>query len=205
MTRLSLIPRNRKKLPKDANRCPPKLGREGTIRPAAAGAVGRDSARACLRSRGPLAASLDPSRDSTPKPEGSTVSDHRAIPGRSSPSMHEFGIATSTLSLVLEHARRASATRVARVRVRVGALSGVDAEALRFAFSAVTAGTLAEQAELEIEPVPAVAHCARCDEEFAADADFVCVCPRCGDLSGDIRQGRELVLAQIELACPSRG
>jgi hydrogenase nickel incorporation protein HypA/HybF len=116
--------------------------------------------------------------------------------------MHEFGIATSTLSLVLEHARRASATRVARVRVRVGALSGVDAEALRFAFSAVTAGTMADRAELEIEHVPALAHCARCNADFTADEDFVCVCPQCGDLSGDVRQGRELVLAQIELACP---
>jgi hydrogenase nickel incorporation protein HypA/HybF len=116
--------------------------------------------------------------------------------------MHEFGLATSIMDLVLEHAAKAGGSRVARVVVRLGALSGVDAESLRFAFTAVAAETIAGGAEMLIEPVPAIAHCARCAESFQAGADFVCVCPRCGDLSGDIRQGRELVLARIELACP---
>jgi hydrogenase nickel incorporation protein HypA/HybF len=113
--------------------------------------------------------------------------------------MHEYGIATSALRLVLEHAEANGATRVVRVVVRVGALSGVDAEALRFAFSAVIPGTLADGAALEIEDVPAVAHCATCDVEFSAGEDFICACPRCGGLSGDIRRGRELDLARIEL------
>lgn len=114
--------------------------------------------------------------------------------------MHEFGIATSALRLVLDHARAHDAVRVTRVRLRIGALSGVDADALRFAFSALVPGTVAQEAALEIEDVPAFARCAGCGLEFAAGDDFVCACPTCGALSADIRRGRELDLASIELA-----
>jgi hydrogenase nickel incorporation protein HypA/HybF len=114
--------------------------------------------------------------------------------------MHELGLMESTLSLVQEHARRNNATRVHRIVLRVGALAGVDPEALRFAFSAVAPGTIAADAALEIDAVPAIAHCAACDSDFSAGPDFICTCPRCGALSGHFKQGRELELFRLELS-----
>ena len=66
--------------------------------------------------------------------------------------MHELSIMQSALSLALDQARQAGAARVHTIRLRIGALSGVVPDALEFAFEALTPGTLAEGAQLAIEP-----------------------------------------------------
>jgi len=113
--------------------------------------------------------------------------------------MHELSIATSALQQALEETRRAGASRVTRIGLRVGAISGVDAEALRFAFSAILPGTAAEGAVLDIDPVAAIATCPDCQRDFSAEADFIFACPACGRLSAAIRQGRELDLVRLEV------
>jgi hydrogenase nickel incorporation protein HypA/HybF len=114
--------------------------------------------------------------------------------------MHEVGIMESALGAVLGQARSHAAQRVHRIVLRIGSLSGVDVGALRFAFDVVAKDTLAAGASLEIDEVPARAHCATCDEDFGTESGFIFACPRCGSLSGDLRQGRELELSRIEMS-----
>jgi hydrogenase nickel incorporation protein HypA/HybF len=78
------------------------------------------------------------------------------------------------------------------------ALSGVVPEALEFAFEALAPGTVAEGARLAVENVPARFWCRRCAREFQAD-DLLAVCPDCQEASGEIRAGRELELASLEI------
>ena len=113
--------------------------------------------------------------------------------------MHEFSIMQAALETAGEKTRAAGATQIHRLRLRVGALSGVVPEALRFAFEALKAKSPAAQAELEIETVPAVAFCTACAAEFAA-ADIQYECPRCHRPSGQLRQGREMELAALEIS-----
>ena len=113
--------------------------------------------------------------------------------------MHELGVAESALELALAQARQAGATRVLRIVIRVGALSGVDPEALQFAFTAILPGTAAEGAALQIDPVAAVAYCPACQKDFSPDTDHFFECPTCGQLCATIRQGRELDLVRLEL------
>jgi hydrogenase nickel incorporation protein HypA/HybF len=113
--------------------------------------------------------------------------------------MHELSIASAALQQALEQTRRAGAARVARIVLRVGAISGVDVEALRFAFTAILPGTAAEGALLDIEPVAAIATCPECRSDFSAGADFLFACPACGRLSTAIKQGRELDLTRLEV------
>jgi hydrogenase nickel incorporation protein HypA/HybF len=112
--------------------------------------------------------------------------------------MHEVGIMESALAVIREQAAAHGAPRVSRVVLRIGQLSGVDVDALRFAFDAVSAGTPAAEAELEIVSVPARAHCAECDADFGASGGFILTCPRCRAFSSDIRAGRELDIARLE-------
>lgn len=114
--------------------------------------------------------------------------------------MHELGIISSAVDEVLQQARQHGAKRVHRVVLRIGALSGVEPEALRFAFDVVTPHTLAADSILEITVAPARAYCASCAKEFSAESNFVFSCPHCGQFSADLRQGRELELAQIEMS-----
>ena len=114
--------------------------------------------------------------------------------------MHELGIMESALALVQRHAAEQKARRVSRVVLRIGALAGVENEALRFAFDVVSRGTPVEGAEFVIEAVPIAVFCAGCQCEFASAANScIYTCPTCGDLCGEIRRGRELELSRIEM------
>lgn len=112
--------------------------------------------------------------------------------------MHEVGIIESALEVIRREARQHHAARVERVVMRVGAISGVDIEALRFAFEACTPDSIAAGAALEIESVPARAHCAACAADFTIERGFIFQCPRCAAFSGDVRSGKELELARLE-------
>jgi hydrogenase nickel incorporation protein HypA/HybF len=112
--------------------------------------------------------------------------------------MHELSIMQSALSLALDQAREAGAARVHTIRLRIGALSGVVPDALEFAFEALTPGTMAEGAELAVEHVPARFWCASCTREFQSD-DMFAECPDCHSPSKELRAGREMELASLDI------
>ena len=113
--------------------------------------------------------------------------------------MHEFSIMQAALETAAQKTRAAGATQIHRLTVRVGKLSGVVPEALRFAFDALKEKTLAAQAELQIVEVPAIGWCADCAAEFAV-AEINYECPRCRQPSGELRRGREMDLASLEIS-----
>lgn len=113
--------------------------------------------------------------------------------------MHEFSIMQAALETAGEKTRAAGATQIHRLTLRVGALSGVVPTALRFAFDALKDQSLAAAAELQIEEIPAAGWCAACAAEFAV-ADLQYECPRCHQLSGDLRRGKEMELASLEIS-----
>lgn len=113
--------------------------------------------------------------------------------------MHEVSLMQDTLRIAAERAAAAGARRIHRLRMRVGPLSGAVPEALEFAFEVLAQGTLAEGATLEVERVPILCYCHTCDAEFQP-GDFVCECPTCHQLSAEVRRGRELELASLEVS-----
>ncbi|MDP1581309.1 MAG: hydrogenase maturation nickel metallochaperone HypA [Candidatus Didemnitutus sp.] len=117
--------------------------------------------------------------------------------------MHEVGIMESALTVITREARAHHAQRVERITLRIGAISGVEPDALRFAFEAVSPGSVADGAKLVIRRVPARAHCRECDKDFTIESGFIFQCPRCHAFSGDVRAGRELELARLEFVTPS--
>lgn len=112
--------------------------------------------------------------------------------------MHELSIMDSALTMALEQAQKAGAKRVHVLRLRIGALSGVVPDALQFAFEALAQGTAAEGGELAIEEIPARFWCAQCAREFSSD-DMFAECPDCHQFSGDLRAGREMEVASLEI------
>jgi hydrogenase nickel incorporation protein HypA/HybF len=106
----------------------------------------------------------------------------------------------TAMEAVLAQAREHQATQVHRIVLRVGALSGVEPDALRLAFDSVIKGTPAAGADLDLETVPARGRCTDCDLEFDVQSDFIFTCPKCGRISGELVQGRELELARIEMS-----
>ncbi len=113
--------------------------------------------------------------------------------------MHEVGLMQSTLDIALERAAQEGAHRIHRLRMRVGPLSGVVPEALEFAFDVLAQGTMAEGAVLEVERVPILCYCPACRLEFQPE-DLFCECPRCRQVNIEVRRGRELELASLEVS-----
>jgi hydrogenase nickel incorporation protein HypA/HybF len=112
--------------------------------------------------------------------------------------MHELSIMQSALDMVLDKARQAGASRVHAIRLRIGTVSGVVPDALQFAFEALTADTPAEGARLIIEDVPARFWCDTCHKEFESP-NLLAQCPDCQGLSRELRAGREMELASMEV------
>jgi len=114
--------------------------------------------------------------------------------------MHEFSLVMSMLDLAEKAARADGARRISAIHLEIGALAGVVPEALEFAFEGARVGTMAEHARLEVTYLPAIAYCATCQSEFELDNRFgIAVCPSCDTPSADLRQGRELQLAHLEV------
>lgn len=113
--------------------------------------------------------------------------------------MHELSLLEELRHQALAAATAEGATRIEAITLLVGALSGVEPEALRFAFPVVMAGSMAEGAELQLEMEPAVCHCEPCEQSFHA-RDGCCDCPRCGAISRTLLSGRELRLVSLEVS-----
>jgi len=115
--------------------------------------------------------------------------------------MHELSVCQSLLEQVERIAADHGAERVERIRVRIGPLSGVEADLLRSAYPLAAAGTIAEGAELDIEPAPVLVHCVSCGAETEATPNRL-LCGACGDWHTRLVSGDELLLASLELSVP---
>ena len=113
--------------------------------------------------------------------------------------MHELSIASRIVELAGDHCREAGAVRAVAITLRIGRLSCVHEDALRFSFGLVSEGTPLAGSELRIIHVPATIWCGPCGREVELPGIQKFACPVCGTPSGHIRAGRELDLESIEL------
>jgi hydrogenase nickel incorporation protein HypA/HybF len=112
--------------------------------------------------------------------------------------LHELSVTQSVLDIALAHAQRAGASRIVRVHLAVGALSGIVDESVQFYFDFVSRDTLAEGAKLVFRKVPAQFRCQSCGAEYEPDgSDWTC--PLCGELRPKAVGGRELLVESIEV------
>src|SRR5262245_34465691 len=113
--------------------------------------------------------------------------------------MHEVSIMQAVFEIAFDQLRQEKATRIHRLRLRIGALSGVVPEALQFAFDALKEETPAAGAALDVEYLPVRFYCPGCDLEFGGD-DVAELCPTCSSPNVTVRQGRELDVVSMEVS-----
>ena len=112
--------------------------------------------------------------------------------------MHEMSLCESLIQIVENEAQRQHFSKVNSVRLEVGALSNVEPDAMHFCFDAVTRGTLAQGASLEIIHVPARAWCLDCAQDVVVKQRFD-ACPVCGNPVAQIKGGAELKIKDMEV------
>ena len=112
--------------------------------------------------------------------------------------MHEMSLCEAVVEIAVEEARKGGAARIRAVVLEVGALGHVDPDALAFCFSAVSRGTLAENARLIIERVPGSGCCLDCAKTVPMTERFG-ACPECGRRHVQMSHGDELKLRELEV------
>ena len=112
--------------------------------------------------------------------------------------MHELAICQSLMDQVESIALERNAQSVTSIVVSMGALSGVEAQLLKNAYTVASAGTIAEHADLIIEHVPVRVKCSQCDTESEVPPNKL-VCKQCGDWRTTLVSGDELMLMSVEL------
>lgn len=113
--------------------------------------------------------------------------------------MHEMALAEGILQIVQDTARASAASQVRCVVLELGALSHADESALRFCFDAVTHGTVAAGARLDVVATPGRAWCMPCGTDVPL-ARLGEPCPLCGSYQLQVTQGDAMKVREIEVA-----
>lgn len=111
--------------------------------------------------------------------------------------MHELALMEEVRTLITEHATTHGFRKVQAVVLEIGKLSGVEAEAMRFCFEPVMAGSIAEGARLEILETPGQGNCV-CGWQGPVAARFE-PCPACGSFGLAITQGAEMRVKSLDV------
>lgn len=109
-------------------------------------------------------------------------------------AMHELALMDSLVCTVSE---QIGDSRVVSIRLRVGELTCVVPDALKFCFEVCTRGTALQGATLEIESVAGRARCLDCGAE--AGFDFRCALCGCGSANLDVIAGKDLTISNVEV------
>lgn len=112
--------------------------------------------------------------------------------------MHEMSVALNIIELIKDEAEKNNASAIKEFEIEVGAISGVEIDALKFALEVAVKDTLLENALQIIRKIDAAAVCSECKKEFSLET-FYSPCPSCSALNIEIIKGKELKLKSITI------
>lgn len=114
--------------------------------------------------------------------------------------MHEVSLAISLLQVAEDVCRYHGYNSIKSIKVRIGRASGVHADSLSFALETVKMGTLAEKANFVLDLISLGGTCQDCGQNFETEEPYIFYCPFCNSSSISIGQGKELQIAEVEVA-----
>lgn len=114
--------------------------------------------------------------------------------------MHEVSVALAMVDELRKIAENNNAHRILNVRLRIGRMSGIVTDSLKFAFDAVKLEhPFLSSAEIAIEEVPMVYKCNECNRTFDTDTLYFPSCPACDSYNLTIVSGEEQHIEKVEL------
>lgn len=112
--------------------------------------------------------------------------------------MHEMSLCESILQTLEQQAEVQHYRKVNIVWLEIGALAGVEVDALRFSFDIVVKGSLADSAKLEIIEIPGQAWCLPCGKTVTVQALYD-QCPHCGSHQLQVTGGDQMRIKELEV------
>jgi len=113
--------------------------------------------------------------------------------------MHELGVTREIVRTVEEELTRLpEGTRLVKVKLLLGRLTGFVPESIEFCYRALTEGDRLGGSELEIERRDGRVRCGGCGGEFTLDEPYF-LCPGCGGRDLVVLEGREFLITGLEV------
>jgi len=112
--------------------------------------------------------------------------------------MHELSLCQALIRQAARVAQEHGAPRITHLHVRIGRLSGVEADLLQQAFSSASRGSIAEGATLHFEHSPVRIHCPACARDAEVEVNRL-ACPHCDHWQTQLIGGDELLLVSVDL------
>ncbi|MDH5605785.1 MAG: hydrogenase maturation nickel metallochaperone HypA [Anaerolineae bacterium] len=112
--------------------------------------------------------------------------------------MHELSISQNLLELALKHANQAGASRIIDITLEIGELSTVLDDSVQFYWDMISAGTIAEGAQLHFERIAAKMECLGCRHTYLLKQSELS-CPECDSINVAVIAGDEFLLKSIEV------
>jgi hydrogenase nickel incorporation protein HypA/HybF len=113
--------------------------------------------------------------------------------------MHELSIAISMIDQITEESESRGGLEVEVVHLKLGIFSGVDKDALLFAWELACEGSTLQGSQLAIESIPLVIYCGACQKNRVPPSVYQLSCPDCGTPGQKIVTGREIEVASLEV------
>lgn len=112
--------------------------------------------------------------------------------------MHEYSIVQSLIESCEEHAKVNSASKVTKVVVKIGVMSGVEPHLLREAFELFKEETICHGCEFVMNIQKVKIECGSCALTSELEKNEYC-CPACEGVDIKIIDGEDMFLMQLEL------
>jgi hydrogenase nickel incorporation protein HypA/HybF len=112
--------------------------------------------------------------------------------------VHEYSIVQALLDQCEETARQNNATKVIKIVVKIGVMSGIEIELLKTAFDTFKEETMCATAKLIINRQPIIVRCCNCLEESILKKEEYS-CPKCQSTELNVIDGEDMYLMQLEL------
>ena len=113
-------------------------------------------------------------------------------------TVHELAITQNILEIVLDEAKTAQASKVTKINLVIGDLSGIVGDCVLFYFDFLKKGNAAEEATIDFRSVPVELKCRDCQTSFKPE-DLAWTCPNCQSTSLEVISGRECYVESIEV------
>ncbi len=112
--------------------------------------------------------------------------------------MHELAITQNILDIAINEAKAARASQIMKIRLVIGELSGVAGECVQFYFDFLKKDSIAQNATIDFETVPAKLRCRDCQTSFKLE-DSSWSCPCCRSANLEITDGQSCFIESIEV------
>jgi hydrogenase nickel insertion protein HypA len=112
--------------------------------------------------------------------------------------MHEYSVVQALLEQIEDIAEQNDASKVTKIIVKIGVMSGIEAHLLEIAFNTFKEKTICDGAEFVMNIQPLKIRCNSCETKSELEKIHYC-CQKCQSTDVEVIDGEDMFLMSLEM------